>query len=352
MAKKLSFFLAFMTFAVCGVFTETFYYTISTHTFEGHNWSVSKNVYAGALGYKNDPNTVTLGFKGPLPPGTYNMTKAVNHPDLGIMTIVLDNPEIASYGRDNDMRIHGASKSNPIDSSRGCIILPRDYRQKIVDAMNAGSCTLKVLYGDAPKSGLRTDGVFGALPAIYADYNLATDSAKAKRDKAREKYNDSFLYLGGLQEDPETFLNMEAAGKAKIAYEKAEEQYKKEKEELEIQFRSEKKAEWARLDGNTVTFKPSAKFDMFTVGSVKIDAEREGLTVTISNVKKAANMVEDITKISWYSYKFMAKHFVLDNARHIAFGRDRTTIPIVPYFYRNTEKWVDFDRIEFVANDE
>lgn len=91
--------------------------------------------WAGNGPGKNNPQDQNLHDIGPLPVGGYWIGGPINHPHLGPLAMRL-NPDAANqmYGRDG-FYIHGASKDPKLygQESKGCIILPREIRQKIID---------------------------------------------------------------------------------------------------------------------------------------------------------------------------------------------------------------------------
>jgi hypothetical protein len=65
---------------------------------------------------------------GPLPQGLYHIERWEDqHPGLGPIVAILAQVSGESYGR-SGFRIHGASSNDPLNSSEGCIVLPRDAR--------------------------------------------------------------------------------------------------------------------------------------------------------------------------------------------------------------------------------
>jgi hypothetical protein len=113
-------------------------YYIGSHKFVGGGINTTnaysgRNVSSDGYNYKNRPETTNIKDIGAIPAGTYYITEVTS--SKGAMTIVLsEDPVNDMHGR-SLFRIHGDKSSN--NASIGCIILPRDDRQKIVNAYNA-----------------------------------------------------------------------------------------------------------------------------------------------------------------------------------------------------------------------
>lgn len=87
--------------------------------------------YAGNGAAKNDPNKQDQKGHGPLPQGLYKLSNVKDSPNTGPFSIVLvPDPGNRMFGR-GDFRIHGDSIKAPGTASDGCIILPRNIREKI-----------------------------------------------------------------------------------------------------------------------------------------------------------------------------------------------------------------------------
>lgn len=87
--------------------------------------------YAGNGDDKNKPESQTKRGHGPLPQGLYKLTDVRDSANTGPFSIVLmPDPGNRMFGR-GDFRIHGDSIKAPGTASDGCIILPRNLREKI-----------------------------------------------------------------------------------------------------------------------------------------------------------------------------------------------------------------------------
>ena len=76
----------------------------------------------------NNPDAQAIHCIGPLPQGMYRIVEWQDeHPGLGPIVAILEQVDGETYGRD-DFRIHGASATDPLNSSEGCIVLPHDQR--------------------------------------------------------------------------------------------------------------------------------------------------------------------------------------------------------------------------------
>lgn len=79
-------------------------------------------LYAGAVGYYNDPSQQCVKNKGPLPAGKYKIGNPFQHTTAGsyVLRLTADSSN-NMCGRDGFL-IHGDSKKNPGTASSGCII--------------------------------------------------------------------------------------------------------------------------------------------------------------------------------------------------------------------------------------
>ena len=76
----------------------------------------------------NNPDAQAIRCIGPLPQGLYKIAEWQDeHPGLGPIVAILQQVSGETFGRD-DFRIHGASSSDPLNSSEGCIVLPHNDR--------------------------------------------------------------------------------------------------------------------------------------------------------------------------------------------------------------------------------
>ena len=83
---------------------------------------------------RNNPEAQTLRCIGPLPVGWYTMGEPFHHPELGPLTFILTpDPTNEMFGRDS-FRMHGASATDPLNSSEGCIVQAHDVRQAVADS--------------------------------------------------------------------------------------------------------------------------------------------------------------------------------------------------------------------------
>ena len=76
----------------------------------------------------NNPLAQNVHCIGPLPQGLYKIVEWQDErPGLGPIVAVLQQVSGETFGRDG-FRIHGASASDPLNSSEGCIVLPHNDR--------------------------------------------------------------------------------------------------------------------------------------------------------------------------------------------------------------------------------
>ena len=90
--------------------------------------------YSGKGSDKNDPLMADFPFWGPIPLGTYRM-RLVPHAVFKHPAFLLI-PEGHDAHHRTDFWIHGESAQSFGDSSRGCIILPPNVRNKILSYKN------------------------------------------------------------------------------------------------------------------------------------------------------------------------------------------------------------------------
>jgi len=89
-------------------------------------------LYAGAPGYKDNPEYECLRNKGPLPRGKYRiMGVPFTHKEAGRYTLRLEPDKGNSMCGRNGFLIHGDSKKEPGTASNGCIILDPRFRKEI-----------------------------------------------------------------------------------------------------------------------------------------------------------------------------------------------------------------------------
>lgn len=113
----------------------TWIYSVRKKSFT-HNGNFKFNaMYAGAVGYKDDPQYEKLEGKGPLPRGKYKIKgKPFKHPHAGPYTLRLTPyPGNMMYGRSGFL-IHGDSRERPGEASNGCIVLAPTFRHQIYES--------------------------------------------------------------------------------------------------------------------------------------------------------------------------------------------------------------------------
>ncbi|WP_442798889.1 tlde1 domain-containing protein [Pantoea vagans] len=113
----------------------TWVYDVRKRTFTHNGEYKFAAMYAGAVGYKNDPQYESLKNKGPLPRGKYKITgKPFLHPHSGPYTLRLTPyPGNTMFGRSGFL-IHGDSREKPGEASNGCIVLAPGFRHKIYES--------------------------------------------------------------------------------------------------------------------------------------------------------------------------------------------------------------------------
>lgn len=108
-----------------------------------HNHIQITKGYSGKGRDKNRHDRQHIKNRGPIPVGQYTLEDGpFTHYKTGRYTIRLKpNPANEMFGRDSFM-IHGDSKDHPGQASEGCIILQRQFREKI---WNSGDHDIEVV---------------------------------------------------------------------------------------------------------------------------------------------------------------------------------------------------------------
>lgn len=89
--------------------------------------------WAGHGEGKNNPAMQDCIGVGPLPQGLYRVGHwEAYHPGLGPLVTYLQQIEGETFGR-SGFFIHGASSEHPGEESKGCIVIPREGRDKVHD---------------------------------------------------------------------------------------------------------------------------------------------------------------------------------------------------------------------------
>lgn len=91
--------------------------------------------YSGAPGGVNNPTMEHLRNVGPIPRGRYLVGAPHRHPRLGPVAMTLWPHGHGAQGR-SDFMIHGDNSRRDRSASRGCIVLDRDVRDLIANAVN------------------------------------------------------------------------------------------------------------------------------------------------------------------------------------------------------------------------
>ncbi|MEI2265032.1 tlde1 domain-containing protein [Erwinia sp. CGal63] len=107
-------------------------YSVMMKTFKHNGEYKFSALYAGAPGYKDNPEYECLRNKGPLPRGKYRIVGVpFTHKKAGEFTLRLEPDKGNSMcGRDGFL-IHGDSRKEPGTASNGCIILDPRFRKEI-----------------------------------------------------------------------------------------------------------------------------------------------------------------------------------------------------------------------------
>mmetsp|Transcript_12010 Transcript_12010/g.19301 ORF Transcript_12010/g.19301 Transcript_12010/m.19301 type:complete len:202 (+) Transcript_12010:84-689(+) len=105
-------------------------YEQSTGILRDENGSVVGRGYSGYGSSKNKPGDESKGNAGPIPRGEYKIGSSYHSTKCGPVSIRLTPDGHSAHGR-TDFLVHGDNSTHT--ASRGCIIMPRDVRTKIVN---------------------------------------------------------------------------------------------------------------------------------------------------------------------------------------------------------------------------
>lgn len=108
----------------------TWYYSQSTGHLTRNSKTVSKSGYSGSGKGKNNPKMQDKSNVGPIPRGNWTIGKPRDTKNHGPHVMDLTPNAHSALGR-TEFLIHGDSVSHPGTASQGCIILPRNIREKI-----------------------------------------------------------------------------------------------------------------------------------------------------------------------------------------------------------------------------
>jgi hypothetical protein len=106
-------------------------YVISTGALLDPDGNPAGSGYAGQPPHVNDVLAIVQHSVGPLPPGLYTVGAPIDSPHLGPFALPLTpDPSNVMYGRDG-FYCHGDSLAHPGYASDGCIIMPRNVRERL-----------------------------------------------------------------------------------------------------------------------------------------------------------------------------------------------------------------------------
>jgi len=94
---------------------------------------VDDKAYSGDKEHFNDEKSQHLPNQGPIPVGTWKVTKIEHHEKLGPLTIWLEEKDVKNNYSRNAFRIHGDKIDEKIKhgASEGCIVAKKEIREKI-----------------------------------------------------------------------------------------------------------------------------------------------------------------------------------------------------------------------------
>jgi hypothetical protein len=206
--------------------------------------------------------------------------------------------------------------------------------------------------GGKAKSNLKSNELIGALPAIHADYEIASEAARAKRDKDRAAAEKS--------------QNVKK-------YTQAGEVYDKAFDEIYGKYEASLNAEWTKINGKEVPFTMSEEFKKLgmDVASVRLDESKKTLVALVvagQDLRVTSLTIPDY-EYAWYN--ILAKDgSVIDQGsfflmtsmaayRGLSFTKGESLRPEGDKeatgnmrVSNNPEKWVDFASIQLIARSE
>lgn len=110
-------------------------YNVMMKTFKRNGEYKFSALYAGAPGYKDNPEYECLRDRGPLPRGKYRITGVpFTHKKAGRFTLRLEPDKGNNMCNRSSFLIHGESQTHPGEASNGCIILDPRFRKAIWDS--------------------------------------------------------------------------------------------------------------------------------------------------------------------------------------------------------------------------
>ena len=128
-----------LTFQIStGTITDDDGKIITTQAFAGNNSRPGVN--PDHIPGRNNPAYCPVHCIGPLPPGVYQFGIWGPHPGLGPDVASLTQVSGETFGRDG-FYMHGMSADDPLNSSEGCVCVPREPRLAI-EAMNPDTLTV------------------------------------------------------------------------------------------------------------------------------------------------------------------------------------------------------------------
>lgn len=109
----------------------TWVYEVRTNKFYRNGSYQFTAMYAGAPGYKNNPQYQCLKNKGALPNGSYTIGPPHHSTHTGSYSLSLTPHKSNNMCQRSDFKIHGDSMRYPGTASQGCIVLPFKQREEI-----------------------------------------------------------------------------------------------------------------------------------------------------------------------------------------------------------------------------
>lgn len=105
--------------------------------------------YSGAGNGKNKPDAQSIHNVGPIPRGAYHIQAPQNTVTHGPYVLpLLPDPANEMFGRYGFL-IHGDSVVHPGTASEGCIIMPRDVRERIWQSNDHDLTVVEGLWNDS-----------------------------------------------------------------------------------------------------------------------------------------------------------------------------------------------------------
>jgi len=113
--------------------TKQLFYKQSTGELTTKSGVILATGYSGYGDFKNDPSKQNVKGLGCIPIGEYTFGTPIDSPQIGPLSIpLIPNHHNIMFGR-SAFFMHGDSIAKPGTASHGCVIMPRQIRETIIN---------------------------------------------------------------------------------------------------------------------------------------------------------------------------------------------------------------------------